>query len=131
MRLNISLDSQTLGRRKGGGGGGKGGGGGSSGGGKSSGGSGGGGSSSGGASGRGGFPSSHPRLSSGQAFGVGAGVGLVGAGSYHAASYSGGYIPRAYMGGSSPYAGREYGGGTRVSRNGLLLGNIRLMNEGS
>jgi hypothetical protein len=36
------------------------------------------------------------------------GVDLVGAGRYYAASYLGGYLPSAYMGGSSPYAGHDY-----------------------
>jgi hypothetical protein len=35
------------------------------------------------------------------------GVDLVGAGRYYAASYLGGYLPSAYMGGSWPYAGRD------------------------
>jgi hypothetical protein len=59
------------------------------------------------------FPSSHPKLSKTQAFGLGAGVGVgakVSASSY---SYGGGKI--GTLGGSSPYAGREYGGATRVS----------------
>jgi hypothetical protein len=57
------------------------------------------------------FPSSHPKLSKTQAFGLGAGVGAkVSASSF---SYGGGKI--GTLGGSSPYAGREYGGATRVS----------------
>jgi hypothetical protein len=59
------------------------------------------------------FPSSHPKLSKTQAFGLGAGVGVGAKVSASSFSYGGGKI--GTLGASSPFAGRQYGGAARVS----------------